>query len=504
MVKFLLDVANVLQIQFRALMDSAKVLYTDPSGATHMVKPVSYCLGKIVESVDPVTKAKTTICQASGVGEVMANFGTALFLIILFVGVIIALLYLTVILVARVVVVKFLIIVAPVAFILGIMPFTEFLEKRWWSEMFKWVFMGPAVAGTLLIAAVITQGIPVMVSPMSELTGKTDIFAGMIGVVLAAIAYYLAAQIPSMMGGEGMKLWDKVAKKGVISPVKAVGKAISDRTYGRAKYFMDQRGAEAKRRREAGVDAFRAKLAQKGWAGQKAAGVDEKGMLRLKSALIKNYGEEAGAAKDAAELRAGYDRAETDLEKTAWAREITKRGLTGRVFSESREAQLGFINKWAEKDSEVFKNALDEETDLALLSSHEGLSIAAGGKLKKQELKGLKGKEIKALNEKGMLGEFINEKSLPRVWEQGAPDTQATLKEVFKENQDLAHMAALLENTAINKTKAEESVKQQQLEASKRTAESLEAVAQHLEQQDQGRQGNQGGGNPPAGGGQNP
>ncbi|MCL5094072.1 MAG: hypothetical protein M1355_02995 [Patescibacteria group bacterium] len=416
MVKFLLDVANVLQIQFKALINGSTIVH-----------PLKLDLG----AVEPST--------------VMGNLGTLLFLIVLFIGVIIALVYLTLVLLARLVALKFLVVAAPIAFILGIMPFTEFLEKRWWSEMFKWIFMGPAIVGLLLVAAIITADVPTVISLSTQSVGEgLNFLNGVIGVAVVAVVYYLAAQIPTMMGGDMMKTWsDKAVKPFMKWAGKTISSPVAERTWlPAAKFFKDKKASQDERV-AARAQKFRTKVAQAGGVGRWIAGTDKGQADTLNKAMLndmeKGYSELLSDEEFANAVKAAGN---NEKKLQALLRVMTKEGNTVRALEKvygsevrGKEEAQKLIDKYSRIDKKIIEGALDKHTDLALLSSNPGLSKAAEGKLAKQELKGLSGGEIKALNQRNLLNEqYINDAKIKRLYEQGSPDAIKAVDELVAAN----------------------------------------------------------------------
>lgn len=149
---------------------------------------------------------------ASNITSSMNSFGTsayetlkapgemivyAIALIIVMVIALLAALILCILLISRIAVLWLLVAVAPLAFMMQVMPFTEHLYMDWWNKFFKWAFMGPAVMFMLYLASeVIDASSAGIASPESS-----PIFQ----LLMAGILIFMATIIPFTMGGEVFK-----------------------------------------------------------------------------------------------------------------------------------------------------------------------------------------------------------------------------------------------------------------------------------------------------------
>lgn len=262
--KTMLEIANVLQTQFFASISALP-----HKGTLSYVKEFQL---KLPEDAS----------------DIVGQLGTILFLVALFIGVVIVLIYLTIVLLARIIAIKFLVIVAPIAFILGIMPFTESLQKKWWSEFSKWVYMGPAVAGLLLVGAIITQNTPVEVGTTTG-PGQLNALDGMIGVATAAVAYFFAASIPSMMGG---KIMADVGKK-VKGGMKWAGKnmPVTGGAYKTGSAMLAQRGKKKDQDIQKSAQRWRERFSKVPAVGKWATGMsheERRGIISERSKNLKN------------------------------------------------------------------------------------------------------------------------------------------------------------------------------------------------------------------------
>jgi len=213
-------------------------------------------------------------------GDIIGKMGAVLLLIVLLVGVLVCGVVLLFTLVLRVVMLSFLLAVAPLAFILNIVPLTSSLYKQWWTEFWKWMFMGPVALIIIALGSVIasnatggafSQGISIDASQASTGDGGRL----MIGLIIFAAALYMAATLPMQWGGKIMQGWGKLGKglwgKTGGAVLKAGGKAAWENTGGRVK------------NRLGGIFTGSTELMKqkdKRWALEQRAKMAEKGGLR--------------------------------------------------------------------------------------------------------------------------------------------------------------------------------------------------------------------------------
>lgn len=170
-----------------------------------------YDSARIGKSVIPLTGESLLI----GLGLVTA-FSSATFMIAI-VGVILVSIPMAIFVIlgflflARLVVVDFLIIVSPLAFIALAFPMTQKLFQQWWSQFTRWVFMAPLAY--LLLAFAVFIGAAIGSNPAST-TGTLDIIlSGLLRYVMMGAAMYFAIKIPSMLGGGIMNAWGGLGTK---------------------------------------------------------------------------------------------------------------------------------------------------------------------------------------------------------------------------------------------------------------------------------------------------
>ncbi len=217
-----------------------------------------------------------------------------IFLILLLIIVVVAMLYLVIVLIVRVVVIWFLVALAPLAFMMNVLPFTEFLFKQWWSKFAKWVFMGPAIAFLLwLTNSFLVDGFGTSFS--TSATANT--YNSWIFLLMAAAGIVMSAAIPTMMGGDifsAIKKAASVPKKAFeaskkVPVVGKVSRGISNR--------LDLRRGVRDQREKTSALLAQDKWAQKGWVGRRIAGTRKHEADQVREAAIGQMITTRGLAK---------------------------------------------------------------------------------------------------------------------------------------------------------------------------------------------------------------
>lgn len=181
--------------------------------------------------------------------ETMGLATTALYLatIIFWVIGFIAALLLGGLLLVRVLMVWFLVIVSPIAFLMMVLPFTRGIYSTWWKWYARFIFMGPIVVLILSIGERMASGFKKLPPGFALSAWLLPFFC--IAMVLAAFA------VPTMLGGAIMAAAVSAAKKtgkwgvkaGAVTPQ---GRRLSAMWKGYGKR------AEARAEREAAVGMF--------------------------------------------------------------------------------------------------------------------------------------------------------------------------------------------------------------------------------------------------------
>lgn len=350
--------------------------------------------------------------------DIVGQLGTILFLFFMLLAVVGALLYLFLVLLARVVIIKFLLVAAPVALILGIMPFTESLLKRWWSELFRWIFMGPAVMGVLLVGAILLKNAPA--GGAIDLNAVNDnslvAFRQIFYVATAAVTYFFAASIPTQMGGKIMAAWSKRvrgAMRGGATRIPGVRET--------GQFFAQRGKAKEQRIAERGAKA-RAWVGQKGFLGRQAAGYTkleaQTAAKRMHMAQVADRKKEMEYLSDD-ELKTYLDSKDVKMQQAAFGVLASRERLEGSPIKDKKRneeffKQQALISKFGEGfyedpniKSEVFKN------NLAAGLHNETLQPIALKIAKAKKAADLKAGEIEALASfeggRELLGSFRTE-----------------------------------------------------------------------------------------------
>lgn len=217
--------------------------------------------------------------------EIASHFGEMILLVLLFFALIVAMLYLFFVLIIRIMVLWFLVAVAPLAFMMQVMPFTEFLYNQWWQRFWKWAFMGPAVAFMIWLFHKLITGAYTGVMFGATSANPQNANSWII-LLMATAAIFIAAALPMMMGGD------------IISAVAGGIKKYGQHAPGvkHAQQFWQQRKDAGVERRKKQMMTARARLAGgkgvMGWAGRRAAGADKVQARKLEDATISFYQEQ--------------------------------------------------------------------------------------------------------------------------------------------------------------------------------------------------------------------
>lgn len=275
-------------------------------------------------------------------GGILADAGSVLLLLVILVGVIVCGVILLFTLLMRIIMLSFLLAVAPLAFILNIVPFTANLYKQWWSEFFKWMFMGPIALVILALGAIIASsasgGAFGQGGSVDSLTATGDGSTLLIGLIIFAAALYMAATLPMKWGGSIMKSWGGIGKKIWGATGGMAGKGIKmgagaavNRTGipGAIKSGLD----EFKKKGEMKDDAAANALLHSASGGR--LGTDP-GVYaqKLTDAQIKTSGDKIGVTSMSDDkLISSYANAKNPHERSAIEREAADRGIFEKIMA---------------------------------------------------------------------------------------------------------------------------------------------------------------------------
>lgn len=340
----------------KALQDQASGLINGPNGLEAM---------------------KNISIQTTSVGDAAAGIGASLLIVAIAIGVLFCMIILLFTLLARVVMLSFLLAVAPLAFILNIVPFTSNLYKQWWTEFWKWMFMGPVAVIIIALGSVIAGSVQGNADNSINTTLTPDSVNGgsmLIGLLILAASLYMAATLPMQWGGKIMGSWGKFGK-GIWSKtggaaLKAGGKGAWNATGGKyvtkpiAGAWKSWRG-DVNRRADMEVAQKANSLLQTVSRGK--YGTDRDVMARkVYDAEVKTAGENIGVASAGQPklISRYHDPHISDFEKAAIEREMASQGDFEKLHADQRfidQETGGWVQPTADKNSqpELYKQQKD-------------------------------------------------------------------------------------------------------------------------------------------------
>jgi|GEM_PF-1984758 len=393
-------------------------------------------------------------------GNVVANSGAIILLLGILGGTLVCGVILLFTLVMRIVMLSFLLAVAPLAFILNIVPFTSKLYKQWWDEFFKWMFMGPIAMVIISLGAVIAASATGSGGGFGDTTTLDSSMASgdsggrlLIGLVIFAASMYMGATLPKQWGGSIMKGFSGVGKKIWGKTGGAAGKAAWGATGGRAvgmgKTFLGSRAGIQAARDKAIVGKFQADQAKKGglagWAATGVTGREQE--VQAHNLHMSSVAAAASLKGTAAMDKKQLDDMIDDPNTNPYEREaavtqlVTMGGLLGSD-NHKYDAQKLF-DQYAPGNGTLQGAAVKEQRELLLNSSNESMAEAGIAKNRGTELKELGGAEIKQLGlNAALVGDdkltkrkreaaitklnSINSEQIKRASEQGSADKHLT------------------------------------------------------------------------------
>lgn len=246
--RFLLELASAFQ---------AQLAITNINGGSDAVKSIGakYALTSIQDNV-----------SAMNIGHQISASGMLLFSIIILLLLLVAFIWLWLILLVRAAFLWILIAIAPFAFLMNVMPFTEFLYKKWWETFWKWLFMGPAVMVMLWLAG-------------AMLDSFGSFAEGWALLLFAAVSIFIAATMPLTMGGSIVKA---VQSKGLKVGDWLTGKRVSG-------WWNTRKSMKEEQRKVRDLKTF-AKMGPV--AGTLLGGMNEQQRNRAELAYVQNLSKE--------------------------------------------------------------------------------------------------------------------------------------------------------------------------------------------------------------------
>lgn len=292
----------------------------------------------LAAGADPMNYLSNVSISSPSAGNILGGVGALLAVLVLFVGVLICGVVLLFTLIIRIVMLAFLLAVAPLACILNIMPFSAKLYKQWWSQFFKWMFMGPlaviilALGSTLATSATTTTGSAV--AP-TTITADTTGMNMMIGPLIFGAAMYFAATLPMKLGGGIMKSWSKPVTGALKTGKDAAWGATGGRFGNRIGGIFKGRSDLTKQRDSMWAAEKRAQIAKSGVGRTLITGGNKNQAAAMADAMEKNY-ETYYSRSDLGQLRKEYDASTNNPAKQRAIAKIaqTKFGDASKLYAD--------------------------------------------------------------------------------------------------------------------------------------------------------------------------
>ncbi|MDD3480921.1 MAG: hypothetical protein PHW75_01695 [Patescibacteria group bacterium] len=289
----------------------------------------------------------------------------AIILIILALFMLLVVIWLLLILIVRKAVLMILVAIAPLAFLMNILPFTESYYKQWWARFWQWAFMGPAIVLMLYLSnEFMTIGFFGSIDSFEASAGETWVY-----LIVSAVLLFFAGYIPLIMGKE------------IYGGIKNIGQKAGQRT-GVSQYLAARKGDReariARRAERARLGLSQTKLGKAPIIGSVLTGV--KGDEERQAALDK--------------LKGGFKQGYTKKTK----KELNTMLTDGKVKGLEKEALVDYLVETGQGDMEaqdasgnyVVAQAFAERaaTDGQFLQTMKDKQIDAFGKISSLESTG--------------------------------------------------------------------------------------------------------------------
>lgn len=217
--RMFIDVTNII---------SSTIANTSVTGGdlgNSLLQPILVATG--LKSSNGAVTVSGGLMATIGVAAITENPFIYLFAFLILVGVpILFILCLALIFYARVAVLRFLIILSPIAFFAMAFPFTNQWFKRWWSAWINWLFMLPIVLFLMYLAELV-----------SNATTGGGGGAGFISWISALVLMYAAIMTPFKLSGtfgQMVQGYQKLATKAGFGTMGTQIKRANLRAVGRA------------------------------------------------------------------------------------------------------------------------------------------------------------------------------------------------------------------------------------------------------------------------------
>jgi hypothetical protein len=354
---------------------------------------------------------------------------------------VVAFLYLLLIGLLRIVVITFLVVIAPFAYIMNILPFTEFIYKMWWTRFIKWVFMGPAIMFFLYL----TNEFLVTGFGNSSLTGSAN---PIMYIILAAVGVVLAAMVPMQLGGEVIKGVQKA-------------KDVARNNWGSKKLgitsFLDERKATVDARARARGQKLRAKVGMSGIPGTGfLTGAKTDGeKAKMEENYIKTLSEENNMSGMAESKLGGLLGSGNEYMARAAARELAGRKRLASQATDTTSAQR--ISELMRKDS-ALKNTVDKDhKDLysqlclqGLDAEHNEAAVRAAKGTLPKDWKGHQFTHAQTNTElqNALAGHFSSEESINAFMRDADAGTKAAMRDLLRTGAETTINAGIFDANA--------------------------------------------------------
>jgi hypothetical protein len=237
---------------------------------------------------------------SSTTGDIFGKLGSVLLLILIMGSVAICGIILLFSLIIRVFILSLLLITAPLVFILGILPFAQSLQKDWWKNFFKWMFMAPIAVLIISIGMVIAFQTGLRSGQLFDDTTVTSSGSMLIGLLILAGSLYFAATLPLKWSGDFkavMEGWQKFGLGASKIANNKFGGGFLARKSPTASMFTKEhwanRSARLKDAQKLEFNRSQQELANKKWFGQTLVGASDMQLSGMDSSVKQGYKKEA-------------------------------------------------------------------------------------------------------------------------------------------------------------------------------------------------------------------
>ena len=306
---------------------------------------------------------QTIQIQTPSAGGILGSMGSILVLLFLLVGVWVCAIILLFLLLLRIVFLSFLLAVAPIAMVFNIMPFTQNLYKQWWSEFWKWMFMGPMAVAIIALGSLIASGM-ISGSTLNGVDGNEQV---LIGLLILAASMVVAATLPLQWGGKIMQSWGKFGKNTLWGKTGGAALGAAQKSAGAAAGRAWQKtglpgGIKAitseRDRKAAQQAALASNRVAQGLTGGRVGSDQDVIERKLYDAEVKTAGDNMGASTAGQpKLISRFNNPKTTnpYEKQAIMREMASQGDLEKLYADQKyidQSTGAWVTPTADKETE--------------------------------------------------------------------------------------------------------------------------------------------------------